>query len=94
MNRKQMIEYIKREICPQLHIKQELDIVATIKAIERYRVVNHVKPDEPMKATVNEFGHLFINGQHAGQITNKIPQPNFYEDGYIIESRILARQGL
>jgi hypothetical protein len=44
-----------------------------------------------MTAAVNEYGHLFINGIHAGQITNKIPFGNFDEEGYLYEGKILAR---
>lgn len=94
MNRKQLLEFIRREICPKLHIKQELDIATTIKVLEHFRTDNHIKVNEPMTATINEYGHLFINGIHAGQISNKIPYPEFDEQSYYIESLILARQEL
>ncbi len=90
MNRREMINFIKMEICPKLDLSQELDIDCIIKAIEKFRVSNHVKVKAPMTAEVNDNGHLFINGIHAGQITNKIPRPNFDESGYYAESKIIA----
>ena len=90
MTRKEMIQFIRSEICPKLNTHQELDINCILKTVGKFRVSNHVKVKEPMTAEVNEYGHLFINGIHAGQITNKIPRLNFDESGYRYEEMILA----
>lgn len=91
MNRKEVINYIKSEVFPLFDLSQEIDMNAAIKVISKFRVENNIKVNEPMKAEVNEYGHLFINGIHAGQITNKIPRANFSEYSYIIENKILSR---
>ena len=91
MNRKQMLDWIKTEICPKLDLSQELDIKRILDVVGKFRVNQHIKADAPMTATVNEYGHLFINGIHAGQITNKIPFGNFDEEGYFYEGKIIAR---
>ena len=89
MNRKEMIQFIRAEICPKLDFSQELDINCILKTVGKFRIRHQIK-DEPMQAEVNEYGHLFINGIHAGQITNKISHSNFDEVGYHYESMILA----
>ena len=91
MNRREMLNWIKSEICPKLDISQELDIKCILDVVGKFRVNQHYKTDTPMTAAVNEYGHLFINGIHAGQITNKIPFGNFDEEGYCYEGKILAR---
>ena len=91
MNRRKMLDWIKSEICPQLDLSQQLDIKRILDVVGKFRVNQCIRADVPMTATVNEYGHLFINGIHAGQITNKIPRPTFNEEGYILENRILAR---
>lgn len=91
MNRRDMLNWIKAEICPKLDISQELDIKCILDVVGKFRVNHHLKIDTPMSAAVNKYGHLFINGIHAGQITNKIPCGNFDEEGYFYEGKIIAR---
>jgi threonine dehydrogenase-like Zn-dependent dehydrogenase len=81
----------KLEICPKLDLSQELDIKCILDVVGKFRINQHYKTDTPMTAAVNKYGHLFINGIHAGQITNKIPFGNFDEEGYRYEGKILAR---
>lgn len=89
-----MLQFIKTEICPKLDLSQELDIGLILKVVGKFRVDNHFRVDnKAMTAEVNEYGHLFINGKHAGQITNKIPRLNFDESGYHYETMILAMRG-
>lgn len=92
MNRAEMLEWIKTEICPKLDLSQELDVKTILQVVGKFRVEHHVKADAKMTAEVNEYGHLFINGIHAGAITNHIPRGNFDEYAYYLEGKILARQ--
>lgn len=91
MNRTDMINWIKNEVCPKFDLTQDLEIGCIIKTVSAWRRKYGFKPYEEMTASVNEYGHLFINGIHAGQITNKIPRANFSEYSYIIENKILSR---
>ena len=91
MNRREKLNWIKSEICPKLDFTQELDIDRILQVVGKFRVDHRLKINDPMTATVNEYGHLFINDIHVGQITNKIPNVNFDEHGYCLEEKILAR---
>ena len=90
-NRRELMDWISVEICPKLDLSQELDIHTIIDVVTKFRVKNSWNIHTPMHAALNEYGHLFINGIHAGLITNGIPRPNFSEEGYYLEGRILAR---
>ena len=92
-NRRGMLDWIAIEVCPKLVFPyQDLDIDTILKVVGKFRAAQRWKQDEPMRATINEYGHLFINGIHAGLITGKIPRGSFDEYEYYIEGQILARQ--
>lgn len=90
-NRRELLDWISVEICPKLELTQQLDIKTIIDVVTKFRVKNSWNIHTPMHATLNEYGHLFINGIHAGLITNHIPRPRYSEEANILEGKILAR---
>ena len=93
MDRREKLDWIKAEVCPKLDLSQELDIPCILSVITKFRKEHHWKIDEPMHAEVNEYGHLIINGIHAGQITNKIPHAYYQRENCgDYEAAIIARQ--
>ena len=90
-NRRQLLDWISVEICPKLDLTQELDIKTIVQVVSKFRIKNKWNVNTPMHATLNEYGHLFINGIHAGLITNHIPRPRYSEAVNILEGKILAR---
>ena len=93
MTRKDIIEFVRAEICPQVSLNKVGSIAffsfnfrETIALIESWRRKNNFP--QHMTATV-ENGFLFINGKPAGRIT-AAPQHFYENDTY--EEKILATQ--
>ena len=93
-NRRKVIDFCREKIFPYVDIRQDMDVIETIKTVIAWRR-NAIKSGlicmtEEMTATVDD-GFLFICGHPVGRIASKMPTANFDETSYYVEGRILAR---
>ena len=93
-NRKKVIDFCRKSIFPCVDIRQDMDVIETIKTVITWRR-NAIKSGlicgtEEMTATVDN-GFLFILSHPVGRIASKMPTTNFDEMSYHVEGMILAR---
>ena len=92
MNRKQVIEFCRREIYPQVKIWIGIggELTNVVELVSSWRRT-HAYPQE-MRADVRD-GFLFINGDPVGRIAPKTPRVKYSAKAAYWEGRILERQG-
>ena len=90
MNRKEKIDYINKNILPQIDFMNPCtakDIVDdAIRLIEKWRIGKPVNVE--MHAIVDD-GFLYMNGKPLGRIAAKMPKLVCSEYGYYLEGRCI-----
>ena len=91
MNRKQLIDFVNKEITPQISAEAfwTFDIMNTCKVISRWR---KGRPAAVTMAATVDDGFLYINGTPAGRIAARAPRVTVSSGAAYWEGRILEKQ--
>lgn len=89
MNRKQLLNFCKEKIFPQLAPTAEVDTLEVVKIVSRWRLGRSLYV--AMVPVVRD-GVLYMNGEALARIAPKDPRPAWTARGYAMEGKILAQQ--
>lgn len=92
MTRKEIINWVKANVYPQLSVMEEHDFHGIVRMVSEYRIGKNI--NGTMTANVDK-GFLFINGEPVGRVESYVNSVMSFDDmSYYLEQRILARQGM